>query len=199
MWHAVVQPQQRVKTARHSREALGVQTHAAAAASPTSCGALGVQTHAAAATSPRAVGPLGSKPTPPPPSTSMVEVAPAHEHRGRRPTHALRLDNSAFLVELASGSAAGQRAIPLVVLAMAPGAITAPWAAAADAAAVMFLGGQEMGNAWVRQLESNPLPGMAFAAAQGGSKPQSCVSWTQTAEPRQLDSNRRSASAGTKP
>jgi len=55
----------------------------------------------------------------------------------------------------AEGVAAGPR---LVVLAMAPGAVLADWAAKADGAALMFLGGEQSGNGWADVLlgDTNP-------------------------------------------
>lgn len=59
----------------------------------------------------------------------------------------LALDQDDFIMEIVSNKTA-----PVVVLAMAPGAITANWADDADAAALMFLGGQESGHAWADVL-----------------------------------------------
>ena len=52
----------------------------------------------------------------------------------------LALDQQQLL--LALGPALRSRGVPLVVVAMAPGQIEAPWANDTAAAAVMFLGGQ---------------------------------------------------------
>ena len=46
------------------------------------------------------------------------------------------------------GTLSAADAPPLVVLAMAPGQIVAPWASHADAALAMFLAGEQTGNAW---------------------------------------------------
>ena len=50
------------------------------------------------------------------------------------------------------GAALRARNTPLVVLAMAPGPIVAPWAADAAAALAIFLAGQATGEAWARVL-----------------------------------------------
>ena len=91
----------------------------------------------------------------------------------------LRLDQHEFLTEVAerfgarrrrerrlywpssssASSSSGAPRPPLIVLAMAPGAIlTTPWAADADAVALMLLGGAQTAPAWRRVLlgEANP-------------------------------------------
>ena len=59
---------------------------------------------------------------------------------------------------LALGPALRSRGVPLVVVAMAPGQIEAPWANDTDAAAVMFLAGQGTGEAWARILLGEVAP-----------------------------------------
>ena len=55
--------------------------------------------------------------------------------------------------EAAEGVAGPRTSSPrLVVLAMAPGAVLADWATHADAAALMFLGGEQSGNGWADVL-----------------------------------------------
>jgi beta-glucosidase len=68
----------------------------------------------------------------------------------------LALDQQQLL--LALGPALRSRGVPLVVVAMAPGQIEAPWANDTAAAAVMFLGGQGTGEAWARILMGEVAP-----------------------------------------
>jgi len=82
----------------------------------------------------------------------------------------LRLDQDDFLTQLGAALAATPGAPPLVVLAMAPGQIVAPWATHASAAVAMFLAGQETGRAWAAVLlgdvsPSGKLP-VTFPAAE---------------------------------
>ncbi|CAE8613293.1 unnamed protein product [Polarella glacialis] len=57
----------------------------------------------------------------------------------------LRLDQEEFIVTALS--LAGNLGVPAVVVALAPGAITTPWKDNATAALLLFLSGQETGNA----------------------------------------------------
>lgn len=68
----------------------------------------------------------------------------------------LALDQQELLMQL--GAALRLADIPLVVLAMAPGQIEAPWANSTSAAMVMFLGGQGTGEAWARLLLGEVVP-----------------------------------------
>lgn len=65
----------------------------------------------------------------------------------------LRLDQDNFISDLARRHAHKPEPKPrLVVLAMAPGAILAPWAEDVDAVMLMFFGGQAQGDAWADVL-----------------------------------------------
>ncbi|KAL1499610.1 hypothetical protein AB1Y20_011809 [Prymnesium parvum] len=66
----------------------------------------------------------------------------------------LRLDQHDFLARLA----ASPRSVPLALLLFAPGAIEAPYAAAADGAAALFLAGQASGAAWAAVLTGEVTP-----------------------------------------
>ncbi|CAK0802838.1 unnamed protein product [Prorocentrum cordatum] len=68
----------------------------------------------------------------------------------------LRLDQEGFVLRaVAAAVAAG---LPSVVVAMVPGAVTAPWSHNATAALALFLGGQEAGNAVSPILLGNAFP-----------------------------------------
>ena len=68
----------------------------------------------------------------------------------------LALDQDDFLIQLAD--ALRGHGAPLVVAAMAPGAILAPWAQKASAAVLMFLAGQATGEAWADVLLGDVSP-----------------------------------------
>ena len=68
----------------------------------------------------------------------------------------LALDQHELL--LALGPALRSRGVPLVVAAMAPGTIEAPWANDTAAALIMFLAGQGTGEAWARILLGEVAP-----------------------------------------
>ena len=78
----------------------------------------------------------------------------------------LELDQHKFLVELGARTASARTAgslPPLAIIAQAPGAVVAEWARAesadaADAAAIMFLGGEQTGRAWADVLLGRIAP-----------------------------------------
>ena len=83
--------------------------------------------------------------------------------------YSLKLDQDAFLTDVASaatqarhttnGPASGSRAVPpLVVAALAPGSITAGWAANTQGAILAFLPGQEAGRAFADVLLGDVNP-----------------------------------------
>jgi len=57
-----------------------------------------------------------------------------------------------------SDANANKNRVPVVVLLEVPGAVLMPWADVVDAIAVMFLGGQETGNAWASVLFGDYAP-----------------------------------------
>ena len=59
-------------------------------------------------------------------------------------------------------SAVAAAAKKTVVLAATPGALLTPWREQANAALVLFLGGQESGNAWASVLFGDHSPTGAF-------------------------------------
>ena len=75
----------------------------------------------------------------------------------------LKLDQDAFLVEAATIARDARRSrehsvAPLIVVGIAPGAITADWADGADAAVLMFAPGQETGRAFTDVLFGDVNP-----------------------------------------
>eukprot|EP00928_Gymnodinium_smaydae_P037442 TRINITY_DN25992_c0_g1_i1.p1 TRINITY_DN25992_c0_g1~~TRINITY_DN25992_c0_g1_i1.p1 ORF type:complete len:838 (-),score=104.78 TRINITY_DN25992_c0_g1_i1:517-3030(-) len=100
----------------------------------------------------------------------------------------LRLDNEAFLMKALQH--ANDMRIPAVVVALAPGAIVAPWRHSASAALAMFLSGQETGNAAADVLMGDITPSgklpVTFPAKEEDALwpcPTTLLPWENTACP----------------
>jgi len=97
----------------------------------------------------------------------------------------LRLDNEAFLIQaLHLTSTMG---VPAVVIGLVPGAIVAPWRHSAAAVLVMFLSGQETGNAAADVLMGDVTPSgklpVTFPEKEGDALwpcPESIWPWATT-------------------
>jgi len=93
--------------------------------------------------------------------------------------YSLSLDQEAFILQVLQQAAAS--GVPVVVVALAPGAIVAPWKRGAAASLAIFLSGQETGNAAADVLlgDVNPsgkLP-VTFPEREGDAV-QPCRKWS---------------------